>query len=84
VGEGVDIYLLGRSGIAEPASLGIEYWDGTAWREATVRSRQPERPTAWARNRVEIEPVSTSRVRVVFEHAWPAVTGVAEMVIRGP
>jgi len=81
--EGVDLYLVVRSGIAAPASLDLEYWDGAAWRTAVVRSRQPERPTAWARNRVDLEPVTTDRVRVVFAHARPAATGVAEIVIRG-
>jgi hypothetical protein len=81
--EGVDLYLLSRSGIAAPASVDVEYWDGAAWRPAAVRHRQPERPTAWARNRVDIEPVTTGRVRAVFEHARPAATGVAEIVIRG-
>jgi hypothetical protein len=81
--EGVDLYLLSRSGIAALASIGIESWDGRAWRAVDVRSRHPADPTAWARNRVDFEPVTTDRLRVVFEHARPAVTGVAEIVIRG-
>jgi hypothetical protein len=80
--EGLDVYLLGRSGIAAPASLEVAYWDGAAWRAAAVRSRRPERPTAWARNRVDIEAVTADRLRVVFEHARPAVTAVAEVMIR--
>jgi hypothetical protein len=32
---------------------------------------------------VEIEPIRTDRVRVVFEHALPAFTGVSEVTIWG-
>ena len=37
-----------------------------------------------AENTVEIEPVETKKVRVVFEHALPTYTGVTEMSIWGP
>jgi hypothetical protein len=80
----VDVYLLGsRSGLAAPESYRVEYWSGGAWRDASVRSRVPARPTAWARNRIVIEPVVTDGLRVVFAHARPAVTGVTELVLWG-
>jgi F5/8 type C domain/Bacterial alpha-L-rhamnosidase 6 hairpin glycosidase domain len=80
---GVDLYLLGnRPGVAAPTSYRVEHWvDDAGWREAITRSRAPEMPTAWARNRVAIEPVTTSRLRVVFEHARPDVTGAAEVFV---
>jgi hypothetical protein len=78
----VDVYLLGsRPGIEAPRSYRVQYRDGDAWRDAVVRSQVPAAPTAWARNRTEIAPVSTSAVRVVFDHALPAVTGVAELAL---
>jgi len=78
----VDLYLLGkRPGIAAPAAFRVQYWTGTGWREAEVRSREPAVATAWARNRTAIAPVSTSGIRVVFDHALPAVTGVAELAL---
>jgi len=51
--------------------------------ERTVRSRKPERPTAGVRNRLDREPVTTPRLRVMFEHPRPSVTAVAEVVIQG-
>jgi hypothetical protein len=80
----VDVYLLGgRSGLAAPASYRVSYADGAGWHDAVVRSQVPVAPTAWARNRVEIDPVLTDRVRVTFEHARPAFTGVTEVMLRG-
>ena len=76
----VELYLYGDGGgIAAPTEYRVEVWTGQAWRVATVRSRAPIRPMAWAVNTVELEPVETSRVRVVFTHAAPAFTGVSEM-----
>jgi hypothetical protein len=82
--EVLDLYLLGsRPGLAPPTSYRISYEDSAGWHDAVVRTRAPEEPTAWARNRVEIEPIRTDRVRVVFEHALPAFTGVSEVTIWG-
>ncbi|MDH5198276.1 MAG: discoidin domain-containing protein, partial [Gemmatimonadota bacterium] len=78
----VDVYLLGsRPGIEAPASFRVQFRDGDEWRDVVVRSRVPAAPAAWARNRTEIEPVSTEGIRVVFDHALPATTGVAELMI---
>lgn len=79
----VEIYLYGDDGrIKAPRSYSIQIWDGNDWRPATIRSRVPERPLASARNVVLIEPVTTSRVRVVLEHALPAVSAITELIIR--
>ncbi|HKN66270.1 MAG TPA: hypothetical protein VJW73_08345, partial [Gemmatimonadaceae bacterium] len=67
--------------VRAPTQYTIETWDGTTWRPTRERSRFPTRPLASARNVVLIEPVQTSRVRVVFEHARPAVTGVTELIV---
>jgi hypothetical protein len=76
----VELYLYGDgSGVAAPREYRVEVWTGDAWRVAVVRSRTPIRPMAWALNTVELEPVETSRVRVVFTHERPTFTGVSEM-----
>ena len=78
----VELYLWGDGDrIRAPTRYTIETWDGSTWRSARERSRFPTRPVASARNVVLIEPVQTSRVRVVFEHARPAVTGLTEMIL---
>ncbi|MCG6988754.1 MAG: discoidin domain-containing protein, partial [Gemmatimonadetes bacterium] len=81
----VELYLYGDGGgIAAPAAFRVEVWDGDGWHPAAERARDPTRPTAWAVNTVLLQPVQASRVRVVFTHALPAVTGVTEMRVFGP
>ena len=78
----VELYLWGDGDrVRAPRDYTIQLWDGTAWRPARERSRVPARPLASARNVVLIEPAKVSRVRVVFEHARPAVTGVTELIV---
>jgi hypothetical protein len=79
----IELYLYedGR-GIKAPRDYSLQIWNGGAWQEARVRSRVPGRPLASARNLVSIEPVSTSRVRVVLEHDLPAFSGITELIVR--
>ena len=79
----IELYLFGDDGgIKAPREYSVQIWDGDAWQNAQVRSRVPERPVASARNVVAIAPVETSRVRVLFEHALPAFSGVTELIVR--
>ena len=79
----LELYLWGDgTGVKPPRSYAVQFWSGTEWREAHVRSRAPERPATSARNLVTIEPVRTSRVRVVFEHDLPAASGMTELIVR--
>ena len=81
----VDLFLWGDDrGVKAPRSYHVQYWDGSQWIETNVVSRAPERPATWAMNRVELRPVRTSRVRVIFEHDVPAATGVTELMVWGP
>ena len=81
----VELFLWGDdAGVKAPRDYRVEYWDGTRWVAAVVSSRAPEHPAAWAINRVQIKPVRTSRVRVVFEHDLPAASGVTELMVWGP
>ncbi|MGW8266255.1 MAG: MGH1-like glycoside hydrolase domain-containing protein [Longimicrobiales bacterium] len=76
----VDLFLYGDGrGVAAPQEYRFEAWTGSRWEPAGIRSRTPERPMAWALNQVELEPVRTDRLRVVFRHAHPAATGLAEI-----
>jgi len=79
----IELYLYedGR-GIKAPRDYSLQIWNGGAWQEARVRSRVPGRPLASARNLVAIEPVSTSRVRVLLEHDLPAFSGITELIVR--
>jgi len=81
----IEIYLWGDDrGVRAPRRYTIQYWNGTRWLDARERSRLPERPMTGAVNIVRLAPVHTARVRVVFAHDLPAVTGVTELTIEGP
>jgi len=81
----VDLYLWGDDrGVKAPRAYSVQYWDGARWLDAEVLVRAPERPTTWALNRVRIRPVRASKIRVIFEHELPAVSGVTELMIWGP
>ena len=78
----IELYLWGDGEkVRAPRSYTVQYWDGSTYRDARVRSRFPAQPLASARNVVTIEPVTTSRVRVVLEHDLPAVTAITELVV---
>ncbi len=78
----LELYLYGDGGgVQAPRSYRVQVWDGV-WRDARVLSRFPAQPLASARNVVRIAPMRTSRVRVIFEHARPAATGLTELVIH--
>jgi len=80
----LDLYLWadGR-GVEAPASYTVEYWTGSRWASASVRERRPSTPDAMALNTVQIERVETKKVRVVFEHAQPKYSGLAELMVWG-
>jgi hypothetical protein len=65
--------------VAAPAVQAILAWSGEEWRELRPRSVSPSTPTAWALNTVVLDPVRTSKVRLLFTHALPQVAGVTEM-----
>lgn len=78
----VELYFWGDSArVRAPRRYTIQYWNGAAWTDARVESQVPARPATWAVNTVRIAPVETDRVRVVFEHALPAFTGVTELML---
>lgn len=78
----IEVYLFGDDGgIQAPRGYTVQVWDG-AWRDARVIARIPEQPLASARNVVRIAPEPTSRIRILFEHALPAFSGVTEIVVR--
>jgi hypothetical protein len=76
----VEIFLYGDGrGVAAPLDYRVEGWIGEGWQEVGPVSRNPETPTAWAVNTVTFDPIEVERLRVVFQHALPAATGVTEL-----
>jgi len=68
-------------GLAAPRDYTVEVWTGREWMPAAELRRLPETPEGSAVNTVWIEPVETTKVRVVFDHAAPAATAVTELLI---
>lgn len=80
----VELYLWGDGGgVKAPKHYTIQTWDGTSWVDSKVISQAPLRPQVSSINTVRIAPVTTDRLRVVFEHDLPAVSGLTEIMIWG-
>jgi hypothetical protein len=78
----LDLYLWGDGeGVTAPSSYTVEYWTRSGWEKAKTVTQRPITPLAMAHNTVLIEPVQTSRIRVHFNHAGDARTGVAELMV---
>jgi hypothetical protein len=78
----VDLYLWGDGNrVRAPRRLTVQGWDGTGWMEVQVLSRLPEAPTTWALNTLRIQPTETEKLRVLFEHDLPAVSGLTELMV---
>jgi hypothetical protein len=80
----VELYLWGDSGgVKAPKSYMIQTWNGTAWVNARVTSQVPLLPLVSSVNTVHIKPVTTNKIRIVFQHDLPAATGVTEVRVFG-
>lgn len=79
----VELYLWADGGgVKAPKRYAIAYWDGSTWKAAAERSRAPALPQGSALNTVRLVPITTSRLRVVFEHDKPGASGLTEIVVR--
>jgi hypothetical protein len=66
-------------GVQAPASYGVQYRDGAAWRDALKQQASPAKPRGGAANTVIFTPVKTAKVRVVFTHAGKSRSGLTEI-----
>jgi len=82
----VSLWAWPGRGTNSPQAMTVAMWDaGTAsWIGVEQADRRPELPLAMALNDIGFEAVTTSRVRVILEHALPEMAGVSEIVILGP
>ncbi|WP_165218887.1 Ig-like domain-containing protein [Schaalia sp. ZJ1691] len=65
-------------GYAAPKQFLLQYWDGNEWKPVPRQARTPLYPQGNL-NIVRFPEVETSRLRLVFEHAPGAATGVKEV-----
>jgi hypothetical protein len=81
----VELYLYGDGrGVAAPAAYRVETLKDGAWVVAPEADRNPEVPTAWALNRVELEPVEARQIRIVLTHDGAMRSGMTELRIFPP
>ncbi len=78
----IEVHLVSEGrGLAAPSGFTVQFWSGSNWLPAVVQRRLPEIPEGSAVNTLWIEPVETTRVRVVFDHATPNATAITELLI---
>jgi hypothetical protein len=68
------------AGVQAPADYRLEYFDGATWRPINKPARSPQRPAGGQYNELRFEPVSASKIRVVFTHRGKSRSGVSEML----
>ena len=70
-----------RGGVQPPKSYRVEYESADGWVAVTETGRRPEKPTGGTWNELRCEPAKSRRLRIVFEHAHPARSGVTEVQV---
>lgn len=74
------VYLFDDGGgVKAPASLEVQYWDGTAWSTAPNEHKSPQTPAGNELNLITFDAVVASKFRVVFAHAG-SKSGATEIV----
>lgn len=78
--SGLDIYLVGsQTENAEPFT--IKYWDKGQWLLVKRKSTIPKMPMSMALNKVLMDPVKTSKIRIYFDHSLLASMDVTELMV---
>jgi hypothetical protein len=66
--QDVRIYLDGAGGnFGDPKSYTLQYWDGSAWKDAPNQQHTPAQPAVDQVNRVTLTtPLTATKIRVMF------------------
>ncbi len=79
-----ELYLWNDDGnVRLPRSLRLQWWDGRNWQNITETTREPAQPAANIANEIRFTPIQTTKLRVTFDHALPAKSGLAEWLVWG-
>ena len=70
-----------RGGVQAPKSYAIEVWGDNGWQRVRGEVHQPVEPRGSQWNEARFEPVTSDRLRIVFEHKLPAKSGVTEVMV---
>ncbi len=83
----VDLLLLhiwgDGGGVQAPDAYEIQYFDGANWKPCTGQKQTPGKPQASTVNTVNIDPVKTGKIRVVFTHHGKSFAGLTELEVWG-
>lgn len=67
-------------GVQAPADYRLEYFNGKEWQPVKDPRRSPARPAGGQYNELRFEPVTTSKLRVVFFHQGKSRSGISEIL----
>ncbi|MFO0958746.1 MAG: discoidin domain-containing protein [Isosphaeraceae bacterium] len=70
-----------RGGVQAPERYTIQAWDGNDWKDVARPRYAPEKPVGGQFNQATFDPVTASKVRVVFQHKGRARSGVSELYL---
>lgn len=70
-----------RGGVQPPKSFHVEYLDEGLWKSVVDETHRPELPAGSQWNEARFRKVTSSKVRVVFQHQLPAKSGVSEIMV---
>jgi hypothetical protein len=84
--ENVKLYVLddgeGKP-VRAPASIDLEFWDGSAWKAVPGQKRTPEKPAGHRPNIIEFPVLNTLRIRAVFTPQPHSAVGLTEFETWG-
>src|SRR5262249_24154132 len=81
VGRGEMYIYDDGGGVQRPTSYTVQFWDGSAWKDAPEQKKAPEQPLGGMNNTVTFQRVGTSKIRVVFTHKGKARSGLTEIEV---
>ena len=70
-----------RGGVQAPREYELQQWNGKAWETIPQVTKKPEKPAGSQWNSATFEPLSTSKLRLVFTNAGNARSGVTEVMV---
>jgi len=70
-----------RGGVQPPASYVIQHWTGSQWHEVGNAKFTLAQPTGSQWNEVRFDPVTATRLRIVFTHRGQSRSGVSEVMV---
>jgi len=70
-----------RGGVQAPQAYDLEVWDGSAWQPLKGIERTPAKPIGGEVNVARFAPVTAGKLRIWFQHAGQARSGVTEVLV---